>query len=126
MFQSYMLMNALHDLDDDDLVASIASLTGRAREVTAALVAHLAELERRELHLALGFKPLYLYCRTILHLSEHESYNRMEGAKVARRVPVVLPMLAEGLVHLSAVSLLGPHLGDENHLALLGGAIHKS
>ena len=113
-------------MSDDELVASIATLTGRARGATAALVGHLAELERRGLPLAMGFRSLYGYCRTILHLSEHESYNRMEAAGVARRFPVVLPMLAEGLLHLTAVSLLGPHLADENHLALLGGSIHMS
>ncbi len=121
-----MLMSALHDINDDELVASIATLTGTAREATAALVAHLAELEARGLHLALGFRSLYGYCRTILHLSEHESYNRMEAAGVARRFPVILPMLADGLLHLTAVCLLGPRLDDENHLALLGGAIHES
>src|SRR6187401_2872477 len=121
-----MLMTALFDMTDDELVASIATLTGRARFETAALVAHLAELERRGLHLAMGFRSLYGYCRAILHLSEHESYNRMEAAGVARRFPVILPMLAEGLLHMSAVSLLGPHLEDENHLALIGGSIHKS
>src|SRR6188768_2669568 len=121
----HMLMT-LHDMTDDALVTSIATLTGRARVETAALVAHLAELQRRGLHHALGFRSLYGYCRAILHLSEHESYNRMEGAGVALRFPVVLPMLAEGLLHLTAVSLLGPHLRDENHLALIGGSIHKS
>jgi hypothetical protein len=121
-----MLMNTPPAMTDDELVASIAMLTGRARDATSALVAHLVELERRGLLHALGFRTLYGYCRTILHLSEHESYNRMEAAGVARRFPVVLPMLAEGLLHLTAVSLLGPHLEDENHLALLGGSIHKS
>ena len=121
-----MWINVAPDISDDELVASIATFTGRARGATAALVAHLAELERRGLLHALGFKSLYGSCRAVLHLSEHESYNRMEAAGIARRFPVVLPMLAEGLVHLTAVSLLGPHLRDENHLALLGGAIHKS
>jgi hypothetical protein len=121
-----MSMTNSHDMSDDELVSSIAALNGRARDATAALVGHLAELESRGLHLAMGFRSLYGYCRTILHLSEHESYNRMEAAGVARRFPVVLPMLAEGLLHLTAVSLLGPHLADENHLALLGGSIHKS
>lgn len=119
-------MNSPHDMSDDELVGSIAALTGRARDATAALVGHLAELEKRGLHHAMGFRSLYGYCRTVLHLSEHESYNRMEAAGVARRFPVVLEMLAEGLLHLTAVSLLGPHLEDENHLALLGGSIHKS
>jgi hypothetical protein len=121
-----MLMNNPNDMSDDELVASVAALTGRARGATGALVGPLAELERRGLHLAMGFRSLYGYCRTVLNLSEHESYNRMEAAGVARRLPVVLPMLAEGFLHLTAVSLLGPHLEDENHLALLGGSIHKS
>jgi hypothetical protein len=50
----------------------------------------------------------------------------MEAAHAARRFPVILRLLAEGQLHLTAVCLLGPRLGDENHLALLGGAIHKS
>jgi hypothetical protein len=121
-----MFIDTSSDMSDDELVTAIATSTGRARGATAMLVAHLAELERRGLLHALGFKTLYPYCRSVLHLSEHESYNRMEAAGVARRFPVVLPMLAEGLLHMTAVCLLGPHLGDENHLALLGGSIHKS
>ena len=119
-------MTSLYDISDEELVAAIGTLSGRERCDTSSLVAHLAEMQRRGLHHALGFRSLYGYCRAILHLSEHESYNRMEGAKVALRFPVVLPMLADGLLHLTAVSLLGQHLRDENHLALLGGSIHKS
>jgi hypothetical protein len=121
-----MLLNDPKRLTDDELIASIASLTGAEREATASLVGHLAELEARGLHLAQGFRSLYGYCRHVLHLSEHEAYNRMEAAHAARRLPVILRLLAEGRLHLTAVCLLAPRLGDENHLALLGGAIHKS
>ena len=64
----------------------------------------------------------------MLHCSEFASYDRMRAAHAARRFPVVIPMLAEGLLHLTAVRLLWPYLkeADEDHLALLGGAIHKS
>lgn len=96
------------------------------RTATASLIAHLAELESRNLHLAHGFRSLFGYCRVVLHCSEHEAYNRMEAVHAARRFPVILPLLAEGLLHLTAVRLLAPHLRDEDHLALLGGAIHKS
>ncbi len=135
MFRSHLVRGAWSDprmliepdeLTDDELIARIASSTTTARTATATQVADLAELERRELHLAHGFRSLYGYCRTVLHLSEHESYNRMEAAHAARRFPVILPMLAEGLLHLPAVCLLSKHLGDENHLALLGAAVHKS
>jgi hypothetical protein len=50
----------------------------------------------------------------------------MQAVHAARRFPVILPMLAEGLLHLTAVRLLAPHLRDEDHLALLCGAVHKS
>ena len=119
-------MTDLRHLTDDQLVAEIASLNGVERQATATLVAHLAELHARDLHLVMGFKSLFGFCRAVLHLFEHESYNRMEAAHAVRRFPVILAMLAEGLLHLTAVRLLAPHLGDENHLALLGGAIHKS
>ena len=121
-----MLINAPSTLSDDDLIGTIASLAGVEREATATLIAHLAELEGRSLHLAQGFRSLFGYCRHVLHCSEHESYNRMRAVHAARRFPVILPMLAEGLLHLTAVRLLAPHLKGEDHLALLGGAIHKS
>src|SRR5512132_3221423 len=116
----------LRSLSDDDLLVAIASLAKVERTATASLIAHLSELEERNLHLAQGFRSLFGYCRHVLHCSEHESYNRMQTVHAARRFPVILPMLAEGLLHLTAVRLLAPHLRDQDHLALLGGAIHKS
>lgn len=121
-----MLMTDPDRLADDDLIAAIASLAGAERSAAAALIAHLAELEARNLHLAQGFRSLFGYCRRVLHCSEHESYNRMEAVHAARRFPVILALLAEGRLHLTAVRLLAPHLKGEDHLALLGGAIHKS
>jgi hypothetical protein len=121
-----MLMERQHHLTDDELVAAIASLDGAERMATATLIVHLAELEARNLHLAQGFRSLYGYCRHVLHCSEHEAYNRMHAVHTARRFPVILDMLADGRLHLTAVRLLAPHLKDEDHLALLGGAIHKS
>ena len=121
-----MLMTDLHNLTDDALIEKIDRLARASRESTAELIAHLVELEERDLHLALGFKSLFGYCRRVLHCSEAGSYDRMQAAHAAARFPVVLAMLAEGLLHLTAVRLLAPHLKDEDHLALLCGAIHKS
>ena len=106
--------------------STIASLSAVERAATATLIAYLTELEARNLHLAQGFRSLFGYCRHVLHCSEAEAYNRMEAVHAARRFPVILALLAEGRLHLTAVRLLAPHLRDEDHLALLGGAIHKS
>jgi hypothetical protein len=121
-----MSMTDLQALTDAALIYRIAVLARIERETAADLVAHLVELERRNLHLACGFKSLYSYCRRVLHCSEGGSYDRMRAAHAARRFPVVLALLAAGKLHITAVRLLSPHLRDEDHLALLGGAIHKS
>ena len=50
----------------------------------------------------------------------------MRAVHAARRFPVILALLADGRLHLTAVRLLAPHLRNEDYLALLGGAIHRS
>jgi hypothetical protein len=51
---------------------------------------------------------------------------RIETARAARRFPVILDRLTSGSLHLTAVSLLAPHLTDTNVVALLDAAHHKS
>ena len=121
-----MWLNGPRPLTDAELIAAIGSLAAVERKATATLIAHLAELEARNLHLAQGFRSIFGYCRHVLHCSEQEAYNRMQAVHAARRFPVILALLSEGRLHLTAVRLLAPHLDDEDHLALLGGAIHKS
>jgi hypothetical protein len=113
-------------LTNDELIARLESSAACTRQATADCVHFLVEMDRRNLHLALGYRSLYRYCRDALHFSEAESYPRMQAASAARRFPVVLPMLAEGRLHLAAVRELAPHLSDENHLALLGSAFYRT
>jgi hypothetical protein len=115
-----------HDLPDDQLLAEVQRLAGREREATARLVAALAELDARRLYLGQGCSSMFTYCTRVLHLAEHAAYNRIEAARTARRFPVILTLLADGRVHLSAVRLLAPHLTEANHLDVLRQATHKS
>ena len=62
----------------------------------------------------------------MLHLSEHAAYGRIEAARAARKWPAILELLADGSVHLTAISLLAPHLTVENHQRVLGSARHKT
>jgi hypothetical protein len=63
-----------------------------------------------------------MYCTRVLLLSEHEAYDRIKAAKVARRYPAVLSMLAAGRVNLTTVRLLAPHLTRANHDELFAAA----
>ena len=78
------------------------------RRVTAALIAHLVELEARRLYLPAGYPSLFIYCVRALRLSGGGAYNRIEVARVARAFPAVLGLLEEGALNLATVRLLAP------------------
>jgi len=119
------ILISLTRLSDAELVARVKSLVARERDATAHLVAHLAELDTRDVHLREGYRSLYVYCRDALGLSEGEAYNRIEVARAARRFPVILEMLETGAVNLTAVRLLAPHLTAANHREVLESARGK-
>jgi hypothetical protein len=119
------ILTSLTRLSDAELVARVKSLVARERDATAHLVAHLAEMDTRDVHLREGYGSLYVYCRDALGLSEGESYNRIEVARAARRFPIILEMLAAGAVNLTATRLLAPHLTLANHREVLDSARGK-
>lgn len=119
-------LTSLARLTDGELAAQVKNLATRERTATAQMIAHLAEMDTRDIHLREGYPRLYDYCRDVLHLSDWEAYNRVEAARVARRFPVLFDMLEEGSIHLTGVKLLAPHLTAENHRAVLESARWKS
>lgn len=113
-------------LSDADLVAEVKRLAGSARVAAAALVAHLAEMERRQLHLGAGYPSLFAYCTAVLRLSEYEAYGRVQAARAIRSFPRVLDMLGEGSLTLTTAQLLARNLTRENQAELLPAAAGKS
>src|SRR2546422_1858100 len=120
------LVASVTRLSNPELLGETQRLARCEREAPAALVAHLAEIEARALHAREGFESLFCYCRTVLGLGEHETYNRIQVARAARRFPLILDLLAEASVNLTAVRLLAPYLTDGNHRAVLESARGKT
>ena len=113
-------------LSDQELLRRVTVLAGREREVTAELIAHLAEFDARKLYLGEGYGSLFSYCTDALRLSEHATFNRIEAARASRRLPIILDLLAAGSLNLSTVRLVAPHLTAENHGSLLAEAGGRS
>jgi hypothetical protein len=120
------MMNRPADLTNDDLVGAVKRLAVSERTATAELVAHLAELESRQLHVAAGFSSLFVYCRAVLLLPEDATCNRTTAVRMVRAFPSILPMLADGRLNLSTLRLLAPYLTPANHERLLEEAFHRS
>jgi 5-methylcytosine-specific restriction endonuclease McrA len=125
-YNGIMNTNLVQSISDEQLLRDLKEAAAHERNATARLIALLAEMDVRRLYLAEGYSSLFMYCTRCLHLSEHASYGRIEAARAARKFPVVLQLLRDGSITLTAVCLLANHLTPENHRELLEAARHKS
>jgi hypothetical protein len=117
---------SLTHLSNRAVVAEVMRLAGAERQATAQLVAALAELDARRLYLAEGCSSLFTYCTSVLHLSEHAAYSRIEAARAGRRFPLILDLLVRGDVTVTTVGLVAKVLTEENHHDVLSRAAHRS
>src|SRR5262249_35024693 len=97
-------------LSDDALLRRLSELLRQSRRVEVEIVTHIGEVDARRLYAREAAPSMFAYCTEILHLSEAEAYLRITVARASRVHPVLLAMLAEGRLHLSAISKLAPHL----------------
>src|SRR5687767_3911650 len=118
-------LSSMRQLSDDALIARVKACVVGERQATAALIAALSELDVRRLYLGAGFRSLFDYCVRHLHLSERAAYSRIEVARLARRFPIVLELIADCRVSLTAVAILAKHLTEGNHRGLLEESTHK-
>src|SRR5688572_8808083 len=116
----------LESIGDEGVLEGVRVLAARSNEITAELLAYLGEVEARGLHLGQACSSLFAFCVERLHMSESAAGKRITAARVARRFPVVLEMIARGDIHLTAVNMLAAHLTEENHTLLLARARHRS
>ncbi len=116
----------LDALSDDELLRGLAELLRDSRRTEADLVAHIGEADARRLYAREASPSMFAYCTERLHLSEAEAYLRIAAARAAREHPVLLEMLADGRLHLTAIAKLAPHLTPENREELLERATHQT
>jgi hypothetical protein len=117
---------SLSHLTDHTLLRDLATLVTQDRATTAALLAHLAEVDERRLYLRAAHPSMYLYCVHELGMSEDAAFKRIRAARAARQFPGIFPALADGRLNLNAVVLLAPHLEPGNADELLAAAEHKT
>jgi hypothetical protein len=120
------LQSSVEIMKSDDLLIATQELAARACVVEADLVAHLAEIDARDLYRQRAFSSMFSFCVGELGFSGDVAYNRILVARAGRRWPAVMDALRLRRVHLAGLRLLAPHLTDENHGELLAQADGKS
>jgi hypothetical protein len=119
---TYVLTN----VTDEKLLADLAALVSSDRQTTAMLIAHIAEVDARELFKPAACASMHAYCTRVLHLSADAAFTRIRAARAGREFPQIFDAIADGRVHLTGVVLLAPHLRGDNADQLIAEATHKS
>jgi len=117
---------SLRHLADSTLRHALRQLVVSDLGSTALIVAHIAEFIARTLYLEDGYASMYHYCLGELRMSEGVACRRIRAARAARRFPQIFEALADGRIHLTGISLLAPHLTEENAQDLLAASVHKT
>ncbi len=121
-----MCTYSLSHLSDRALLRDLAAVVAQDRATTAHLLAHIAEVDARQLYLPAAYPSMFAYCVGELRLCEQAAFKRIRAARTARQFPAIFPALAAGRLHLSAVVLLTPYLTPENADELLAAAAHHN
>ena len=85
------IIEAVSELSSAALDRSAERLVVAEKEHIAELICHLAEIATRKAHLEWGYGSLFEYCVKRLNLSEGSVAMRIQVARVAHRVPEILP-----------------------------------
>ncbi|HEU4364161.1 MAG TPA: HNH endonuclease signature motif containing protein [Candidatus Krumholzibacteria bacterium] len=109
----------LHSLSDDQIVSRAHRLTRRERTATLLLLLHLIEIERRKLHLSLGYSSMFAFCTRCLGHSESDAGRRIQAARCIARFPEVYGLLQSSAVTVVTISRVASILTEENREDLL-------
>jgi hypothetical protein len=116
----------LAELSERRLLERFDVLVRQDRLNMARLLAYMAEIDERKIWAKHACSSMFAFCTRRFHWSESVTAKRIWAARTARRFPVVLKMVADGELHLTAINLLGRHLTEANHREVLARARHKS
>jgi len=93
-------------LSNDELKLRLERLVHHERKLTAVILEHINEVERRELHLHWGFESMYAYLTRGLGYSESAAYRRLQAARVVRQIPEIQTKIEQGDLNLSQITMV--------------------
>ncbi len=117
---------SLSHLEDHDVQKGLLAAVPVERTATAAVLAHIAEFDARQLYRDQACSSMFVYCVRELGYSEDGASKRLHAARAARQFPVLFEAVADGQLHLSGVCLLAPKLTADNVDELIAAAAGRS
>ena len=117
---------ALSHLAEGALLAGLKMSLASERQSLALVLAHMAEVETRELYKPAGYSSMHVYCVHELHLSKDAANKRIRAARTARDFPAAFEKVEQGALRLTSLLILSSHLTAENAVELMAAAAFRS
>lgn len=109
-----------------ELVCALENNLRSERGGLVVFIRMLSVVDSRKLYAGLGYPSLFAFCTEKLKLSESCAQKRIHVCRMSAKFPVALDYLEKGRLHLTALSMLAPHLRDDNFETLLKSAVGKT
>src|SRR5215813_7953575 len=116
----------LTELSDAQIVTSLEVLVADNRRGEAEIIAYLAEVETRGIHLEQAYASMWDFCLRKLRMTESEAQRRITAARVVLKFPAVLEPLSDGRLSMTSVLLLREHFTEDNVGELVAEASGKT
>ena len=104
----------------------LAELLRRERAGAAGFLVALAEFDREQVWVRLGYPSLYSYLNRVLGLSNAAAYYRKVAAELIQRFPEVVEPLRDGRLCITSVIELARVMSDANRAEVLPRFFHLS
>jgi len=121
-----LCLPSLVDVPADALTARLYEIRQEERSLLVEFLAHLAELDRRKIVLALGYPSLFAFCTDYLGLTKSSAFRRTTAARLVARFPLAADFLADGRLCLTTLVELRDVLEEARLLEILDRAAGRT
>lgn len=109
----------LKSLSDSALLHQTKTLVGDEARITSLVIECLEEVDRRQLHLSMGFSSLFEFATRELGYAEAPAYRRISAMRLVREIPALKPKVESGALPLTTLTQVQ---GFFNHAKKNGNA----
>ena len=95
----------LKQVSNEDLISNLKNLVKTERRVGVEILHHLKEVERRDLHLKLGYSSLFIYMVEELKYAEGSANRRIAALRLLNSIPVMEAKKVEEKINAGVMSL---------------------
>jgi hypothetical protein len=113
-------------LSDDALCAELEACVAVGRENDVRVLVYLMAVEERGLYLQRACSSMYDFCKRKLRFSDGQTYRRLMSARLAKRYPFLLPLIASGATHMSTLAQIKRFVTADNVHSLVAETAGKN